>query len=56
MLEFPQNVILKDITSPKAPICLFFKKQKDSTLNRVTETSPEETGLLEKYYFIYLCD
>ena len=24
LLEFPQNVILKSITSPKAPICLFF--------------------------------
>lgn len=27
-LEFPQNVISKEITSPKVPICPIFEKMK----------------------------
>jgi len=31
-LEFPQNVISKDITSPKVPICPIFEKNERTVL------------------------
>jgi hypothetical protein len=32
VLEFPQNVISKDITSPKVPICPIFEKNERTVL------------------------